>query len=241
MALTRATTAEVSTITAQPTRDPAQTDRRFRIDVSDYTQMVLGPFLMAQAAAVGCSATFDFLPQVANPQRDLERGDADLLVLPETLMSAQHPYEVLYQEAFVCVVWSQGRLARGTLTRERYLQAGHVVMRPSASAADSSYEDWFIKRLGVSRRVAASSYGFATVPPLVVGTDLVATVHARLAAQLQSRWQLVTRPCPVQIEPMSQAMQWHSYRTQDPGLESLRGVMRAAAAAMGVADGSQAR
>lgn len=221
-----------STITTQPSFDPSRSDRRFRIYVSDYTQMVLGPHLMAQMAAARCTATFDFLPQVANPQRDLERGEADLLVLPENLMSTEHPHEVLYQENFVCVLWQQSRLARSALTRERYLAAGHVVMRPTASAADSSYEDWFVKRLGVQRRVVASSYGFATVPALVVGTEYVATVHARLAAQLNPTWQLIVRRCPLPIEPMEQAMQWHSYRTQDPGLDWLRGVTRRAVRSM---------
>lgn len=231
-----------NTITAQPSFDPSRSDRRFRILASDYTQMVLGPQLMAQVAAAHCTAVFDFLPQVANPQRDLERGDADLLVLPQVLMSADHPQEVLYQEDFVCVVWAGSRIARGTLSRSRYLAAGHVVMRPAAAAADSSYEDWFVKRLGVQRRVAASSYGFATVPALVSGTEWVATLHRRLAAQVHPSWQLAVRPCPLPIEPMAQAMQWHKYRTQDPGLNWLRGAMHRAVAAMprGPAAGAKA-
>lgn len=220
------------TITAQPSFDPSRSDRRFRIYVSDYTQTVLGPHLMAQVAAARCTAMFDFLPQVATPHLDLERGEADLLVLPQNLMSAAHPHEVLYREDFVCVVWSHGRLARGALTRERYLAARHVVMRPTAAAADSTHVDWFVKRLGIERQIAASSYGFTTVPALVVGTDLVATVHQRLAAELNPRWQLTVKPCPLPIEPMAQSMQWHSYRTADPGLDWLRGAMRRAVAAM---------
>ena len=106
-----------STITTQPTFDPSRSDRAFRIYASDYTQMVLAPHVMRLAAAERCSATFDFLPQVAQPQRDLERGDADLLVLPHNLMSADHPIETLYEEAFVCVVWAGSGLAKGATGR----------------------------------------------------------------------------------------------------------------------------
>lgn len=226
-----------STITTQPSFDPARSDRRFRIFASDYTQMVLGPPLMTLVAQAGCTATFDFLPQVANPQRDLERGEADLLVLPQPLMSADHPHEALFEERFVCVLWAQARLARGKLTRERYLQAGHVVMKPQATSGESSYEDWFVKRLGVQRRVVATSFGFATVPALLVGTEHVATMHASLAQLLQATWPLKLLPCPVDVPPMTQAMQWHRYRTPDPGLLWLRRTFLLAAAAAGITPG----
>lgn len=223
------------TISAEPAFDPARSDRTFRIYVSDYTQMVLGPQLMRLAAAAGCSAVFDFLPQVAEPQRDLERGDADLLVLPETLMSPAHPHQRLYDEAFACVVCAQGPLARGTLTRARYLQAGHVVMRPQSTGPSSSYEDWFVRRLGLQRRVVATSYGFASVAALVVGTPFIATMHRRLARLAARTWPLQVKPCPIAIPAMTQAMQWHRARTQDPGLQWLRQVMTGAAAATAAA------
>ncbi len=218
-----------STITTQPSFDPSRSDRTFRIYASDYTQMVLAPHVMQLAAAERCQATFDFLPQVAHPERDLERGDADLLVLPRDLMSKDHPVETLYEEAFVCMVWSGSSLAKGLLSRERYLSAGHVVMKPQATTGDESYEVWFFKRQGVGRKVAATSYGFATVPALLVGTDFIATMHERLAKLLVDVWPLTVRPCPIDIAPMTQAMQWHSYRTQDPGLQWLRGVLHKAA------------
>lgn len=221
-----------STITTEPSFDPARSDRRFRIYASDYTQMVLGPQAMRLAAAERCQASFDFLPQVANPQRHLESGDADLLVLPRTLMSADHPVETLYEESFVCVLWADSQLARGRLTRERYLAAGHVVMRPPATSQDSSFEDGIVRREGHQRRIAATSYGFATVPGLLVGTEWVATMHGRLASLLVDVWPLSLRACPVPIPPMTQAIQWHGYRTQDPGLEWLRQLLQRAAASL---------
>ncbi|MBQ0960897.1 LysR family transcriptional regulator [Ideonella sp. 4Y11] len=220
-----------STIATQPDFDPARSERVFRVFASDYTQMVIGPQVMALAAGQGARVRIDFLPQIAQPHRSLERGEADLLVLPQALLSAEHPSEVLYQERFVCAVWQDGALARGALTRERYLAAGHVVMHPQ-DAASASYEDWFITRLGVARRIVASSYGFATVPGLLVGTDHVATMHERLARLFLSVWPLVVRPCPIEIPPMQQAVQWHKYRRQDQGIAWLRGLFTQAAAVL---------
>ena len=218
------------TISAESAFDPAASDRSFRIYASDYTQLVLGPPLMARLAAVRCSAVLDFLPQVAQPHRDLERGEADLLVLPRQLMSPDHPHEALYEESFVCVLWQDSALARGTLTRQRYLDAGHVVMRPAATGRDSSYEDWFVKQAGVQRRVAATSYGFATTAALLVGTDLVSTMHASLARLMARMLPLALRPCPLDMPPMTQAMQWHRARSQDTGIAWLRRMLLEAAA-----------
>ncbi|WP_284615100.1 LysR family transcriptional regulator [Aquabacterium humicola] len=216
-----------STIAMQPQFDPANTDRTFRIFLSDYSQLVFAPHMLALAAEQHCSARFEFLPQVTNPQRSLERAEADLLIIPRGFLSPDHPEEVLYEEEFVCVVWRDGPLADGELSFERYLAAGHVVMQP-AGAVGESFEAWFLKRYGVSRRVAVTTYGFAAMPALVCGTAYVATVHARLARAFVKAWPVAIKAPPLPIERMQQAVQWHKYRTQDPGLVWLRNLLRAA-------------
>lgn len=218
-----------STITAQPTFDPRRSDRNFRVLASDYTQFVLGPAVMMQFAQARSRSTLDFLPQVSQPHRDLERGEADLLILPTHLISPDHPHQLLFTERFVCVVWAEGPLADEPLSAERYAQATHVVMRPASARDECAYEESQIRRLGVRRQVAATSYGFATVAGLVVGTPHVATMHESLARHLARLWPLAIRPCPIDMPPMTQAMQWHSYRSQDPGMAWLRGVVQKAA------------
>src|SRR5437773_838371 len=193
-----------STIAIQPQFEPSKSDRVFRIFVSDYTQMVFVRHVLALAS--------------------LERGEADLLIIPRGFLSPDHPQETLYTEDFVCVVWRDGALARGELTFERYLAAGHVVMQPPGNAGDS-FEAWFVKRYGVTRRVAVTSYGFTALPVMVVGTDLIATVHARLAHALRAAWPIELRTPPLPITSMEQGLQWHKYRTQDPGLVWLRGLL----------------
>lgn len=216
-----------SAIAIQPQFEAAKSDRVFRIFVSDYTQLVFVPHVLALASEERCSARFEFLPQVSNPQRSLERGEADLLIIPRGFLSPDHPQETLYTDDFVCVVWRDSALARGELSFERYLAAGHVQMQPPSSTGDS-FEAWFVKRYGVTRRVAVTSYGFSALPAMVVGTDFIATVHARLARALQPAFPIELRPPPLPITTMEQGIQWHKYRTQDPGLVWLRGLLRRA-------------
>lgn len=220
-----------SAIAIQPEFMPAQSERVFRIFVSDYTQMVFVPHVMALAQAERCSARFEFLPQVSNPQRSLERGEADLLIIPRGFVSPDHPEEKLYTEEFTCVVWRGGAMAQGELTFDRYVAARHVVMQPPGSFGDS-FEGWFVKRYGITRQVAATSYGFTSLPPLVVGTDFIATVHKRLALQLQASLPIELRAPPLPMPAMEQGLQWHKYRSQDPGLVWLRKLLHRAARVM---------
>jgi len=212
-----------STIAAQPEFAPDRSDRTFRILASDYAQMVLGPAMLTLAAKARATVRFEFLQQVSAPHKNMERGEADLLIIPTGFTSADHPRETLYAEDFVCVVWRDSKLAQAELTFERYVNAEHVVMKPSELA--DSFEGWFLKRYGISRRVAVSTYSFVTLPSLVVGTEYVATVHTRIARRLAGAWPLEVRPAPVPFDRMEESMQWHKFHTKDPGLAWLRGLL----------------
>lgn len=220
-----------ATVASHPQFEPSKSDRTFRIFASDYTQFVLMPHLQSLAAEERFAGRFDFRAQVTNPQRDLERGEADFLIIPHGFVSPDHPSEVLFEDEFVCVLWRDSRIAKGELTFDKYAGGGHVVMKPAGSEADS-FESWFVKRYGLERRVAAVTYAFSTLLPLVVGTENLATVHSRLAHVMLPAWPLVTRPVPIPITKMEQSVQWHKYRSNDPGLVWMRGLFQEAVVRM---------
>jgi LysR family transcriptional regulator, nod-box dependent transcriptional activator len=66
----------------------------------------------------------------------------------------------------------------------------------------------------------------------VVGTERIATLHGRLARIAASYLPVTLLPPPMPMPRMEQAIQWHKYRTQDPGLVWLRELLFAAARAM---------
>lgn len=217
-----------STIAAQPVFAPDRSDRTFRIFVSDYAQMVLGPAMLTLAAKARATVRFELLPQATVPHKNLARGEADLLIIPAAFTSPDHPRETLYSEDYVCMVWRDSKLAQEELTFERYFQAEHVVMKPLDERGEA-FEEWFLKRYGVPRRIAVSTYSFVTLPALVVGTEYVATVQTRIARRLARAWPLEVRPAPVPFDRMEESMQWHKFHTNDPGLAWLRGLFAEAA------------
>ncbi|UUX95122.1 LysR family transcriptional regulator [Aquabacterium sp. J223] len=224
-----------TSITAQPAFDAARSEREFRISASDYTLLTLMPRVIALAHRQAPRVRFSLVPQVTHATRALELGEVDLLVIPQMHHTPEHPHEVLLQEPFTCVVWQGSRLAEGELTRERYAAAGHVVMVPAGTDQQASVESAFMQRHGLARRVEVTTFSFPSMAALVVGTDRIATLHDSLARQMARQWPLRLHPPPLPLS-MSQTMQWHKYRSQDPGLVWLRGLMHAAAAARPAAE-----
>ncbi|MBU1296513.1 MAG: LysR family transcriptional regulator [Gammaproteobacteria bacterium] len=217
-----------STILVQPSFETQTTDRIFSIFCSDYTQTVLAPHALEIVGKQKSTARFQFLAQVANPHEQLEQGKADLLIIPEEFMSTSHPSEVLYEEEFVCVIWKHSNIAKGELTIEKYAAAGHVLMRPEGIKKDF-FETAFAQKYDIKRHLIATTFSFASLPALVIGSENIATIHARLAHKMAKVWPLKILPLPFEIQPMKQCVQWHQYRNNDEGLIWLRNTLKEAA------------
>lgn len=222
-------------IAAKPEFAPATSDREFRISVSDFTLATLMPHVLARAYAQGPGIRFALLPQVQSPTRALDRAEVDLLVLPKEFCTPDHPSDELLQERHLCALWRDSPLAQGELTLERYMNAGHIVMVPAGANA-SSVEAWMANRLGFTRRVEVTSFSFASTVALVLGTDRIATVHNRLAQRAVRHLPIVLRESPLPLSEMHQMMQWHRYRTRDPGIQWLLQVFHAAVQDMDATD-----
>lgn len=223
-----------ASVDTQPQFVPAQSTRLFRMLVSDYTLTVLIPHLQRLAFRKAPGVRFEFRPQAAQPQRALERGEADLLIIPRDYCSTSHPSKTLYEEVYCCVLWRESHLATGAMTAERYLAAGHVVVQPSDGMALS---DWFMQQAGVKRHVETSTFSFVSQAHLVVGTHRIATMQARLARLATRFLPIAVRDLPVSIPRMEQVVQWHQYRTADPGLLWLRALLNEAVIEMDRDDG----
>jgi len=217
-----------TTIATKPAFDPTESDREFTLFVSDYSMELLIPRMLSLAREQRSRVRFNLQPQVSQPHRHLERGEADLLLIPQVFCSPDHPVDLLFEDQFVCVMWRESALAQGELTQERYLGARHVTMRPPGGNLPV-FDTWLVNDHGISREVGLATYSFGVIPHLVVGTDLIGTVHARLARRLQPLLPIEIRPMPLPMRAFKQTMQWHKYMTKDPGLIWLRELLKTAA------------
>ncbi|HHZ08083.1 MAG TPA: LysR family transcriptional regulator [Rhizobiales bacterium] len=213
-------------ISSETEFDPARSNREFSILLSDFTMQVLMPHVLRLAYAASPSIRFRLLPQQTFPYLELDRGEADLLIAPKVFSSPDHPSMALFEDEYCCLVWKGSRLADRPLTEEDFLSAGHVRMVPSTGA--NSFEDQFLEKRGISRRVEVNCYSFTALPYLMLGTDRIATVHGLIARHAVSHLPLVRQPLPFPWIALDEVLQWHGHRSRDSGLLWLRGIFRKA-------------
>lgn len=213
-----------TSINAEPSFDPRNAHRRFTLFVSDFTLQALVPRLLARTRIEAPQVEFSFLPQAEHPQRALERGEADLLVIPQEFASKDHPTHDLFVEDFVCMLSQSHALTSLALTLDRYQSARHAVMRPVSGF--EAYESRALRERGIGRTEVVTTFSFMSLPHLICGTDLLATVHRSIATQACAHLPLVMRELPFEPIQIRQVMQWHKYRTLDPGLIWLQSVLR---------------
>jgi LysR family nod box-dependent transcriptional activator len=216
-----------SSVIARPEFDPTASERTFRICVSDYSLTTIVPQLLKLIAPHSYHVRFEFSPQTSQPLRTLERGDADLLIIPAEFSAKGHPSEVLYEESFVCIADRSHPRIRGPLTRAAFQRERHAVMQPASNAA--SFETDVMRKLGIARDVDVTTFSFASLPDLVAGTERLATIHARLARRAARYFPLRILQLPFDVPVMRQSLQWHAFRSSDPAMVWLRQTMQTAA------------
>jgi len=213
-----------SDVVAPAIFDPATSLRAFSMLVSDFTTTVFMPTLLRALYARAPGVQINLKPQARTPHELLEEGEADFLIIPMQYVSSLHPCVPLFEDDYVVVTWDGHSTVREGLTREQYLQAGHVVSSYGSAGSRNLpvLEGWFLEREGISRRIEVTAATMAALPSLVVGTDRLATVHRRIALHAQQHLPVRVWPTPMKIPQLVQMLQWNKLREADPGLRWIR-------------------
>lgn len=177
--------------------DPATSDRRFTVAMSELGEIGYVPALFAavRAAAPGIGIEVVSLDLELLPDW-LARGTVDLAVtsLP---ISGAFEHQVLKSERYAVLMGEDHPLTAPPLTLEDYLKADHAVVagdsgRPALDAA--------LGRLGAPIQPAVSVRHFASLPPLLSAPNrLIATVPASIARGWAETWPVVLRDLPFEL------------------------------------------
>lgn len=220
------------TLQSQPAFHPATSNRRFSIMLSDYVASVLMVDFVRHLARVAPAVQIEMVSNdIESPGEALERGDVELMIMPSQYLAAGHPSQPLFDDDYVCVVSTDHPEVGDSLSIEQYLALGHVMVHFNRGR-NPSMDEWVVGRLGLARRFEVVAINFSSVAAFVVGTHRVATLQGRLARRFAKLLPLKVLPCPVDIPPLREAMQWHQQFERDPGLAWLRDELQAVAARM---------
>ncbi len=214
--------------TARPTFDPATSSRKIRIEASDYVIEILLSDALRLFWEAAPKMQFEISVLTEKSRERLEDGDAELLIVPDFFNAASHPSEPLFEDTFSCLVWEGNKAVKKRLTQEQYLEMGHVACQWGIERVHTIDETVMLER-GLHRRREVVAPSFRLLPRMLVGTGRIATLHTRLAHALGPSCGLRVLPCPIDLPPLKETIQWHKYRQHDLAVLWVKEQIKAAA------------
>jgi len=215
--------AAAAVLQAAPAFDPATSQRTFAISTPDQAAFqILPPLANRLVDAPGIRV--DVRPYQTERITEALASDLDLAIGVFRDVPAGIREELLWKEAFVCVVRRGSPAARGPFDLARYVSLRHLLLSPRG--VPGSPVDDLLARRGHARVIALMVPHFLVAPHVVAATDLVWTAPSRLARAFAEQVPLTIREVPFDVAGFSVVMRWHVRLDRDPGLAWLRETLR---------------
>lgn len=197
--------------------DPAQSDRIFRIHGSDHMGTTILPRLCAELAALRSGVRILWEPANHRTSGALQRGDADLGVLPRFTPPEGLWTEALYEDCHVLA--ARRGLFTGPVSLDRFCAAPQVILGYGRSTIEELV-DQVVARARLRRYPQVAVTSFAQIAALLVDSDHVAILPARVARVYADR--LASHALPFEL-PRYQLHLCSGLRSEsDPAVQWLR-------------------
>ena len=210
-----------SLVTTTPTFEPTTSNRRISIVASDYSTEILMLDVLIDLAREAPSIKVTLEEHTSETFERFNRGEINLRIIPKCFAFDGHPHERLFDEKYVCVAWKDNDQIGDLLTLEQYQNSQHVI-RYSRGALQTTFDQQFLDQAGLSRNVSVVVPAFTLAPRAVVGTQRIATVHARLAELYARSLPIRILAPPIAFPMLTEVLEWHYHEEDDPGLVWLR-------------------
>lgn len=218
-----------ATLVALPEFDPARTRRHYSIVASDYVVSVLLMEVLRKVSELAPGVTIELLQPSAAATADLEAGEVDFVINPETFTASAQSSSVLFEDTYHGLVDRDHPDVGDSMSLAQYLALGHVVFH---NKGRPMFETWFAKTHGEGRRIEVLASSFAMLAPMVMGTRRMATMHTRMAMQMAAVLPVRRVRLDFDVPRLVEVLQWHKYRDLDPGSVWLRELILAHAQRM---------
>lgn len=202
--------------------DPARSDRRFTISLSDLGDLVFLPDLMARLRerAPGVSVR----SVAADPAQLIDgmaRGTIDLAIGHLTDAGSASLFEqTLFVQHFVCLVRGDHPTIGDTLSLDQFLGLDHIVVSQEGRSQERFERQ--VRELRLARRIALHSPHFMSVPLLVAGSDMMTVVPQAVGRIYARLLGLKLLPLPFTVPGVELRQFWHRRAHGDPAVFWLR-------------------
>ncbi|MFC5462999.1 LysR family transcriptional regulator [Massilia niabensis] len=204
--------------------DPATSNRRFTVAMSDVGEVYFMPALIERCGGLAPGVRISSVRAGSIAlKEEMESGRVDLAIGAFDDVSDALYQRLLFRQPYVSMVRASHPLAAGKVTLERFVAAEHLLVE----SADSPYEriNALLEKAGIGPAARFRVPHFTAVPYIVSTADLVVTVPQKLAQQAAAPFGLVSITPPLALPSLQTKVFWHRRFNQDPGNQWLRSLV----------------
>jgi DNA-binding transcriptional LysR family regulator len=209
--------------------DPASARRRFRVCMTDISEIVVLPSLINELRRLSNGIDIEAERITADSQNRLESGHADLAVGYMPSLEAGFYQQTLFMQDFVCLVARNHPRIREALNLKAFCNEGHIVVTTSGTG-HAIVDKEFAKRK-IERRIVLRVPSFLGVGRLVASTPLISIVPRRLGEVLADQEKIRMFAAPIRLSTYAVKQHWHARFHADPGSIWLRNLISRVVAA----------
>ncbi|AMB86111.1 LysR family transcriptional regulator [Pseudomonas agarici] len=199
--------------------NPLQTNKTYRISMTDLTEAVILPSLFQRLRRLAPSVAIEsFLTRRRETTKELAAGRIDFAVDAPLNTDLQVRHVKLMEDRYVCAMRKGHPLVgKGQLTLDDYLGQTHIHI--SSRRNGLGHVDLALGKMGIQRKIALRSQHYLMASQVLQQTDMVMTVPERFAYRHELHyWALPVNDVP----PVQTHLYWHESTDQDPANRWMR-------------------
>ncbi|MEM6386105.1 MAG: LysR family transcriptional regulator [Pseudomonadota bacterium] len=194
-------------ISVAKTYDPQTHEGRVTLLTSDLMELTVVPDIVRALRNLAPNIRLKTLGMVRGQiADDLDAGHADVALSPISNIPTRFHHQVLCEESFAGIARFDHPILDEPVTLDSFLAHKHALL--SHRSDEKGIIDTVLASKGLTRDVAVSVSNFATLPPLVLETNVIAALPRRLAAKADKELPVTMFELPFEVPTVQSKLIW---------------------------------
>lgn len=187
--------------------DPAVSDRRFRIAMSDIATLAFFPPVMQALHQRAPNVEVEVVqPRIEDIPDYLATGKIDVAIGNLPTVSRVTASSLLMREHYVCLMSEAHSTIGNTLSKKQFLAARHVNV--SSEFTGHTRLEQALREAGAQRRISVQIKQFTVLPYLLRPTDYLAVTPSQVSKVFVEHGGLKELPLPIDIPEIEVRVHW---------------------------------
>ncbi|MAW29030.1 MAG: LysR family transcriptional regulator [Gammaproteobacteria bacterium] len=201
--------------------DPAASDKRFRLSMTDLTQAIILPYVFERVRVEAPNTAIDCY-QVRRREMNMELASGNLdLAVDIPLTPDPHICQApLFSHPHVCVIRTDHPSVGDSISTKEYLSLKHIHI--SSRRGGLGHVDLALGKMGERRDIVFRTQHYQAAPELVGQTDFAMTVPQIFAERMNSQYPVRYVDLPFPVPGLETNLYWHESTDKDQANQWMR-------------------